>query len=99
MRAFANAARAVEGVEGDLEAMVSVGRNPRDPRYRQGNGGRSSEISEGGRPAVVMEGWRENAPKGVRDMLRIAGLGAEKGANLWRDLEITSPGRARVRVP
>lgn len=40
----------------------------------------------------VLEDYKEKTPDGIRQMLRIKGLGPKKVRAIWRELEIESPG-------
>jgi DNA polymerase (family 10) len=91
VRAFANAARAVEGIDGDLEAMVTSGDILETRGIGKGTAAVLTELADGLRPSVLVD-LEEKTPEGVRSLLHIPGLGPKKVRSLWRDLEVTSPG-------
>jgi DNA polymerase (family 10) len=91
VRAFANAARAVERVEGDLEQLVGSGEIRDLKGVGKGTAGVLAELMEKGTPEVLAE-LEQRTPEGVRELLQISGLGPKKTRILWRDLGIASPG-------
>jgi DNA polymerase (family 10) len=91
VRAFANAARAVERIEGDLDRLVTSGEILDIKGIGRGTAGVLSELIEGRRPAALSE-LEEKTPPGVKELLSIGGLGPKKARTLWRELEITSAG-------
>jgi DNA polymerase (family 10) len=91
VRAFANAARAVERIEGDLEEMVATGDILAVRGVGKGTAAVLAELAAGGEPEVMTELERE-LPAGVRGLLEIAGLGPKRARTLWQELGITSIG-------
>lgn len=91
VRAFANAARAVERIEGDLEERVASGEIMSVKGIGQGTAGVLTELLQERTPEVLA-GLEERTPPGVRELLQISGLGPKKTRVLWRDLGIASPG-------
>lgn len=91
VRAFANAARAVERVEGDLGKMITTGEILQIRGVGHGTAAVLEEIAEGRRPAALVEA-EEKTPAGVRNLLAIAGLGPKKVRALWRDLGVSNIG-------
>jgi DNA polymerase (family 10) len=91
VRAFANAARAVERVEGDLEGLVTSGEILQLKGIGRGTAGVLAELAQERTPEVLAE-LGQRTPQGVRELLQIAGLGPKKTRTLWRDLGIASPG-------
>jgi DNA polymerase (family 10) len=91
VRAFANAARAVERVEGDLGEMITSGEILQIRGVGRGTAAVLEEIAAGRRPVALVE-VEDKIPAGVRDLLAIAGLGPKKVRALWRDLGVTNIG-------
>jgi DNA polymerase (family 10) len=92
VRAFANAARAVERIEGDLEQLVASGEIRDLKGIGRGTAGVLAELMQQPTPQVLAE-LEGRTPQGVREMLQISGLGPKKTRTLWRDLDIASPGQ------
>ncbi|MCU0234297.1 MAG: helix-hairpin-helix domain-containing protein, partial [Thermoanaerobaculales bacterium] len=91
VRAFANAARAVERLDGDLGALAASG----ELRHVQGLGPATVAVVEelaAGRHPRALAAAEEVVPQGVREMLSIAGLGPKKVRALWRELGVVSLG-------
>lgn len=91
MRAFANAARVVERIEGDLGAMIRDGSILELRGIGRGTAAVLAEMAGGGTPAIQVE-LEERTPAGVRELLEVRGLGPKKVRILWRELGITGPG-------
>jgi DNA polymerase (family 10) len=91
VRAFANAARAVERVEGDLGEMISSGEILQIRGVGRGTAAVLEEIAAGRRPSALVEA-EDKTPAGVRELLAVAGLGPKKVRALWQDLGVTNIG-------
>ena len=91
IRAFANASRSVEKVDGDLEALVASGEILGVRGIGKGTAAVLADMAQGVEPAVVTE-LDGKTPPGVKELLQISGLGPKKVRALWSDLGITSPG-------
>ena len=91
VRAFANASRVVERLEGDLEAMVESGDLLGVKGIGRGTLAVLEELSAGRTPRAL-EDLEKKIPVGVRAMLSIPGLGPKKVRVLWRDLGVVSLG-------
>ena len=91
VRAFSNAARAVEQVEGDLDEMVAGGEITQIRGIGRGTATVLEELAAGQRPAVL-DGLTGRIPAGVREMLGISGLGPKKVRSLWQELGLVSVG-------
>ncbi len=91
VRAFANAARTVERIEGDFEQLVTSGEIRERKGIGQGTAGVLMELVQQRTPEVLAE-LEQRTPPGVRELLQISGLGPKKTRVLWRDLDIASPG-------
>jgi DNA polymerase (family X) len=86
-RAFRTAARAVEKLDADLRAAVASG----ELRDVRGIGPATARVIE----ELVVTGesnyhaeLREQAPSGMRELLRVPGLGAKKIAQLFAELRV-----------
>jgi DNA polymerase (family 10) len=84
-RAFANAARVVEKIEGDLEAMISSGEILKLKGIGKGTAAMLGELAAGSKPEALQQ-LEADIPEGVREMLGISGLGPKKVRSLWKDL-------------
>ena len=91
VRAFANAARAVERLEGDLAEMVASGAILTVPGIGKGTAAVLADLAAGREPEALAELERATPP-GVRELLEIAGLGPKRARTLWHELSITSVG-------
>lgn len=91
VRAFGNAARAVERIEGDLGELVRSGDILEVKGIGKGTAGVLSELADNGK-TDALKTLEDKTPAGVRDLLRVSGLGPKKVKVLWRDLDITGPG-------
>jgi DNA polymerase (family 10) len=87
-RAFRTAARAIEKADADLAALIASG----ELRQLRGVGDATARIIE----ELVVTGeaqyhtqLRSRAPSGMRELLRVPGLGARKVAQLFEALGIT----------
>ena len=90
-RAFANAARSVERIDGDLAELVASGDILSVPGIGKGTAAVLAELMAGRVPEVLVELERE-VPPGVRELLDVAGLGPKRARTLWQDLGIASIG-------
>ncbi len=91
VRAFANAARAVDSIRGEFGALVDSGDIVKVRGIGKGTAAVLAELARGEHPAVLAE-LEEKTPSGVVELLRISGLGPKKVRDLWRELDVTSPG-------
>jgi len=91
VRAFANASRVVEQLDGDLEAMVESSELLGVKGIGKGTFAVLEELAAGRTPRVL-EDLENETPAGVRAMLSISGLGPKKVRALWRDLGLTNLG-------
>lgn len=91
VRAFANASRAVERLDGDLEHMV---RTQKILEIRGIGKGTASVLAEfvSGEMPEVLERLRTEIPEGVRALLGVSDIGPKRVRQLWRDLNIMSLG-------
>ena len=91
VRAFANAARSVERLEGDLAAMVASGDILEVPGIGKGTAAVLADLASGREPEALIELERKTPP-GVRELLEVAGLGPKRARTLWQELAVTSIG-------
>jgi len=90
-RAFANAARAVERLDADLEALISTGTILEINGIGQGTASVLAELASGVPPAALTE-LEQQTPQGLLELLGVSGLGPKKVRTLWQELGITSAG-------
>jgi DNA polymerase (family 10) len=81
-KAYANAARAAEQFPGDLIAEARAGRLTRHRGFGEAMAEKVTEFAATGRIADL-DAIRESIPPGVRDLLRVNGLGPKKVKALW----------------
>ncbi|PWB70238.1 MAG: hypothetical protein C3F15_14075 [Holophagae bacterium] len=91
VRAFANAARSVERLDGDLAAMVASGDILTVPGIGKGTAAVLADLAGGREPEALIELERKTPP-GVRELLEVAGLGPKRARTLWQELAVTSIG-------
>jgi len=91
VRAFGNAARAVERLEGDLENAVRSGAIQKLRGVGKGTAGVLEELVEGREPAILSD-LLQRTPPGVVELLEVRGLGPKRVRTLWQELGVTSPG-------
>jgi DNA polymerase (family 10) len=88
-RAFEKAARKVESLEEDLEALVASGDLYKTPGIGKGIGPVITELVETGTSSYLEE-QRAQFPPGIFDLLRVPGLGLKKIGMLYADLGIAN---------
>ena len=93
-RAYENAARTVRGLEGDLAPMVADGSLGKVKGIGKGLFAKIKALVETGR-LDYYEALRDEFPAGVRDMLRIPGMGPKKVKAVYDTLGIRSVGELR----
>lgn len=91
VRALANASRTIERIEGDLGSMVTSGEILDIKGIGKGTATILEQLRDGEKPDALVEAEKV-VPSGVREMLRIPGLGPKKVRALWRDLDLSSVG-------
>jgi DNA polymerase (family 10) len=91
VRAFANASRAVDRIDGDLEAMIADGSLLEVKGLGRGTAAVLEDLAAGRQPEVL-ERALTAVPEGVRDLLGVPGLGPKKVRALWHDLKVASLG-------
>ena len=90
VRAYENAARAMEGLAEEPEDLLEAGTLGEVPGIGPGLVTAIAEIVHGGRLALH-EQLRREFPAGVLDLFRISGLGPKRVAALVRELGVGSP--------
>lgn len=91
VRAFANASRLVERLDGDLGEMLASGELLAVRGLGRGTVAVIEDLAAGRRPAALEEA-EAGVPEGVREMLQVPGLGPKKVRTLWQDLRVLSLG-------
>ena len=90
MRAYENAARALEGLTEEPEDLLEAGTLGEIPGIGPGLVSAVAEVVHGGRLALHDQ-LRAEFPPGVLDLFRIPGLGPKRIATLIRELRVGSP--------
>ncbi|MDP9349899.1 MAG: helix-hairpin-helix domain-containing protein, partial [Gemmatimonadota bacterium] len=88
-RAFANAARALEGSTADLPALARAGELTTLPGVGPAIAATLRELVETGR-SREHEALREKTPPGLHDLLRLPGLGLKRVRALYAGLGVDS---------
>lgn len=91
VRAYHNAARAMEGITGEPQEMLEEGSLAEVPGIGAGLVAAIAEILQTGRLTLHDE-LRRQFPPGLLDLFRVPGLGAKRIRILHRELGIGSPG-------
>jgi DNA polymerase (family 10) len=91
VRAFSNAARAVETTAGELDELVGSGKILEVKGIGKGTAAVLADLVEGRRPLALAEA-EEIVPPGVRELMSLPGLGPKKVRTLWRDLGVETVG-------
>lgn len=86
-RAFANAARALEGSDADLDALARAGELTSLPGVGEGIAEVIREVVETGESTLLTR-LRASTPAGLFDMLRLPGLGAKRIHTLHEKLGV-----------
>ncbi len=90
-RAYVNAARAIEALEGDLEELVREGRLKEVESIGQGLAEKIGELVSTGRLGAY-DALKAEIPAGLMEMLRIPGLGPKRAKAVFDALGIQSVG-------
>lgn len=91
VRAYHNAARAMEGLSGEPQEMLEGGSLAEVPGIGAGLVAAIAEILQTGRLTLHDE-LRRQYPPGLLDLFRVPGLGAKRIGILHRELGVGSPG-------
>src|SRR5579859_5265348 len=89
VRAYENAARAVNGLDGDIEQLVHQGKLKGVPGLGPTTIKRIEELVDTGHMAFYEE-LRETTPQVKLDMLRIQGVGPKKINAIYDQLHVNS---------
>lgn len=87
IRAFENAAHALDTLEGDLRAHVASGTLVQTEGIGKATGAIVADLVRDG-DSDYLEQLRTKYPSGLLDVARVPGLGAKKTGQLYRDLGI-----------
>jgi DNA polymerase (family 10) len=90
VRAYENAARALEGLSEEPEDLLEAGTLAEIPGIGPGLVTAIAEVVQGGRLALHDQ-LRAEFPPGVLDLFRISGLGPKRISTLIRELGVGSP--------
>jgi DNA polymerase (family X) len=89
VRAFRNAARAIEGLGEPAEVLLAAGKLTKVPGIGDGIARRVNElITEGS--LGELEERRARMPPGLVDLLRLPGLGPKSAEVIWRELKLST---------
>jgi DNA polymerase (family 10) len=88
-RAYANAARALEGVTEDIAELIAANRLREVRGIGEAIGAKITEVVQTGR-LKYYDDLRSSFPPTLLELLRIPGLGAKKAKKLFEELGITS---------
>lgn len=89
VRAYENAARAIEGLEVGAAAMAREGKLKGIPGVGDGIAKKVDELVQTGR-MTYLEELKSKIPIGLLDILRIPSVGPKKVRALWQELGVTS---------
>jgi DNA polymerase (family 10) len=91
IRAYANAARMLQGLGPDLKQMLERGEDLTElPGVGTDLAGKIREIVETGKCALL-ERLRRQMPAAVTELLKVPGLGPKRVALLWHELDVQTP--------
>ncbi|MEJ2637902.1 MAG: helix-hairpin-helix domain-containing protein, partial [Calditrichia bacterium] len=91
VRAYANAARTLQGISGDIGQLVASGGIMHIKGIGKGIADVITEAVETGK-AGELGALKASIPAGLPDMLRIPGMGPRKVRAVWEKLQITTVG-------
>jgi DNA polymerase (family 10) len=89
VRAYQNGARAIDAYEGDIDDLVSSGKIATVPGVGKTLAARISELVTTGRMALY-EQLVADVPPGLRDMLRVPGLGPKRVRQIHETLGVAT---------
>lgn len=91
IRAYRNAARVVLAFAPDIATLLANGQAlPKLPGIGDDLAGKIAEIASTGQCALLQRLYGE-VPGGLRDLLKVSGLGPRRVARLWHELGIQTP--------
>ena len=91
VRAFAGAARSVEDAEADLDELVASGSVLDLKGVGKGTAAVLEELVSGDRPRALIDA-EDRVPPGVREIMKLPGLGPKKVRILWQGLGVETIG-------
>jgi DNA polymerase (family 10) len=91
VRAFQNAARAVERFEGSIEAAIESGEILQLKGIGKGTARVLEELAGGTEPAVLTQ-LLARTPEGLLEVLALPGLGPKRVRAIWQELGVTGIG-------
>jgi len=90
IRAYRNAVRTIQGLTRPLDAMVAGGEELTElPGIGKEMASHVRELVEWGELGLLEDMGRE-VPRGLRDLIRLDGVGPKKAKKLWESLGVTS---------
>ncbi|MCA9520970.1 MAG: DNA polymerase/3'-5' exonuclease PolX, partial [Myxococcales bacterium] len=87
IRAFENAARAIESCQASVPALIAEGRLGEIDGVGEAIRGLIMELAESGR-CRELDALRAEIPPGLFELLQIRGLGGKKVRRLWSELQV-----------
>ncbi|MCM2329927.1 MAG: DNA polymerase/3'-5' exonuclease PolX [Pseudomonas sagittaria] len=91
IRAYRNAARTLQAFAPDIASLLASGQAlPKLPGIGEDLAGKIGEIAGTGSCALLQR-LRGEVPAGLRELLKVSGLGPRRVARLWHELGIQTP--------
>lgn len=91
IRAYRNGARVVQAFAPDIATLLASGQAlPKLPGIGDDLTGKIVEIASNGQCALLQR-LRGEVPAGLRELLKVSGLGPKRVARLWHELGIQTP--------
>ena len=91
IRAYRNAARTLQAFAPDIASLLASGQAlPKLPGIGEDLAGKIGEIASTGSCALLQR-LRGEVPAGLRELLKVSGLGPRRVARLWHELGIQTP--------
>ncbi len=88
-RAFASAARLIDGLDESAAALAAEGRLAEVPGIGKGIATDVAALVQTG-SFETLDALQESLPPGLLDVLRVKGLGPKRARRLWQELGVTS---------
>jgi DNA polymerase (family 10) len=96
IRAYRNAARTLQAFGPDIAALLADGQAlPKLPGIGEDLAGKIGEIASTGGCALLQR-LRGEVPSGLRELLKVSGLGPRRVARLWHELGIQTPAELQL---
>ncbi|MCM2318257.1 MAG: DNA polymerase/3'-5' exonuclease PolX [Pseudomonas sp.] len=91
IRAYRNAARTLQAFAPDIASLLATGKAlPKLPGIGEDLSGKIGEIASTGSCALLQR-LRGEVPTGLRELLKVSGLGPRRVGRLWHELGIQTP--------